>query len=236
MPTGFTKIETMRTWPIAFRTQNDFALIGIPARLGDGELYCSETFAAFPNLEEVVGEEWGGKVLSELLPANRPWAWWTRSEVIAKSGLRGSAAPTLLSITGLGQVLIKRLYFRRMSLAIVATQRSDQQALVREWAGLDTEHTPELIWSAPDGVDTWDVRFIIDWSRNRKLWQDPLPLIGRYAERLVMLFDGDIYCALSAAEGQSVLQRLGLLAAEWDLEVIPGPEDYAWVTGPIGSS
>ena len=52
------------------------------------------------------------------------------------------------------------------------------------------------------------------------------------AERVVTLFDQQIFCALHSDVAAPVITRLGELAARWKLSVIPGPSEYAWPAKP----
>ncbi len=80
----------IRTWPISVRAGEAATLIGIARRLGDGRPFQAERLG--PTLEEVAGPEWDQALLSTLLPIERAWAWWTRTEVVERTGLSLSTA------------------------------------------------------------------------------------------------------------------------------------------------
>jgi len=81
----------MRTWPISRTTRDGWTCLGIPDRLGTGALWTSADI--FPTLEEVGGDDWSAEVLAAILPGDRAWAWWTRSEVYRSTKLPTTSAP-----------------------------------------------------------------------------------------------------------------------------------------------
>lgn len=54
-----------------------------------------------PTLEEVAGPGWDQALLSTLLPVERAWAWWTRADVVERTGLSLSATGAVIAPTQL---------------------------------------------------------------------------------------------------------------------------------------
>jgi hypothetical protein len=226
------KTDTPRTWPIATLETSQFAFIGLPQRLGSGQLPTRETYDLFLPLEAVVGEDWLAQILAVLLPRTVAWAWWTPSRTKGLRQLALRAMPAVVSLRSLDHVVGRRWFWEGMTLAIVPPARTDAQNLVLDWAGIDTEHTPEFILAAPPSFETWDSRAISAWCRNPSAWKNPDSVATLPAERIIVLFDGDVYCALPTDRAPAVLQAVRDLAARWGLRVIPGPVELAWPTPP----
>lgn len=216
----------MDTWPVTLRTDGDRAWLGIPDRLGEGRPY--RLGDSFPTLEEIAGENWSAEVLAQLLPPDRAWAWWTRTEFYRLSGLPTMAAPAVVDLRKSADVVTHRLLLKRMTLAIIPPGRAREQDAVREYAGVDTEHEPDQIWTSPDGADTWDLQEIVGFCKNPAKWTDARSAAQQRAERIVVMFDNEICCASTAAAARLALQRIEALAATWRLRVIQGPDEYAW--------
>lgn len=109
----------------------------------------------------------------------------------------------------------------------LAYSRTDAQDLLRDWAGIDTEHTPEFVLAAPLS-ETWDSKAISAWCCDRAAWGNPDFVATIPAERIIVLFDGDVYCALPSDCVSAVFQEVRNLAAHWNPRVIPGPVELAW--------
>lgn len=224
------KIDGARTWPIATLETDRHTLIGLPQRLGDGVLPTRETYDLFPPLESVVGDDWLSRCLAVLLPRPAVWAWWAPSRREGPGWLAPAAMPAVIALKALDHTLSRRWFWRGMTLVIVPPKRADDQNLVLEWAGVDTEQAPEFIFTAPTSLESWNSKSISDWCLDRSAWRNPDSLAAIPAERIVVLFDGDAYCALLTEQAMSVRQDLSNLATRWGLRVIPGPAELAWPT------
>jgi hypothetical protein len=216
----------MDTWPITLITDRDRAVIGIPDRLGTGRLY--QPGDSFPTLEEIAGEDWSAEVLGELLPTDRAWAWWTRTEMVRLSGLSGGRAAAAINHRTLDHVVTHRLLLKGMTLAVVPAGHGREQNVVREYADVDTEQVPDHIWTSPDEPDTWQIDEIVAWCDDPAQWTDRASAARQPAERIVAMFDNQISCALATVGAQAAMARLETLARRWRLRLIAGPAEYAW--------
>src|SRR3954471_16301660 len=124
----------MRTWPISRTTRDGWTCLGIPDRLGTGAPGTSETF---PTLEEMAGDDWSAAVLAAILPVDRAWAWWTRSEVYRSTKLPTTSAPDEIDPGALDRVVARRMRLDGMTLAFVPARDSASQETVAHWAGSD---------------------------------------------------------------------------------------------------
>jgi hypothetical protein len=212
----------MDTWPISLRPAGPRTLIGIPDRLGDG---ASPWSSDSPSLEEIAGDAWCPQILARLLPPERTWAWWTRTEVLNQSRLPTARASHRIDLACLDAVATRRLLLQGMSLAVIPAGHSAEQEIVFQWANQDTEQTPDQLWTAPDGADVWDTDRIAAWCRDRRRWSD----LEQPAERIVIMFDGRLYGALPTAAAIAAFEGLRKLAEGWGLRVIEGRPEDAWI-------
>lgn len=222
-----------KSWPISRVDKDDVCLIGIPQRLGDGRRYSKDTFGSFPSLEKTVGENWESLILSRLLKKDRLLAWWTSNKVFKKSGLRSYHAdklPDRINISSPPKNLsIRRFPFRGNILVVMNASDDVVRGRISDWCGGDTEIEPEFIWSAPTTTDYWDIVQITDWCCSSARWPDPISLLPSYTRRIIALFDGDIYCALTQTDVGNVMSTLHGLADLWDISIISGPDEYSWI-------
>lgn len=219
-----------RNWPIARSEAGDFLLLGLPQCLGSGELPTRESCDRFPPLEAVAGADWLMCLLSVLLPRSLAWAWWAPSRAISLARLSPGAMPAAVPLRSLNRVVARSWFWRGVSLALVPPTRADAQSLVLEWAGVDTEHTPQFLLTAPAVLEVWDSEVIADWCRSRSAWGNPGSLASLPTERVITLFDGDVYAAIPASIAASALRAVSDLAGRWGLQVISGPVELAWPT------
>lgn len=224
------KIDGARTWPIATLETARHTLIGLPQRLGGGKLPTRETYDLFPPMEAIVGDNWLSQCLGILLPRPAAWVWWVPSRREGLTRLAPAAMPAVIALQTLDHILSRRWFRRGMTLAIVPPARVDAQNLVLEWAGVDTEQAPEFLFTAPASLGTWDSKSISDWCLDRSAWRDPDSLAAIPAERIAVLFDGDLYCAFPPDHATAVRQELQGLATRWGLRMISGPAELAWPT------
>jgi hypothetical protein len=137
------EVEAVRMWPIALRAFGHLALLGLPQRLGDGELPRRQDFDRFLPLEAVAGADWLEQILGLLLPRGLAWAWWlpTRSPVLRQ--LSPGPLPDAVNLRSLDHVQCKRWFWRGMSLALIPPRYTQAQDLLVQSAGADTEQMPE---------------------------------------------------------------------------------------------
>lgn len=212
----------MNTWPISVETRDGWTYMGIPDRLGTGRPY--QVNDSFRTLEEIGGDEWSAAILQQLLPPERAWAWWTRNEVYKSAHLPTNRAGDVVDPQALSHVVVRRLLLEQMTLAFVPSKDRASQETVAEWAGLDTEQVPDQIWTAPD-APRWNTDAIVSWCRDEDQWSDAKTVPHQPAERIIILFDQLIFCALPDRAAAPVIARLGELACRWMLSVIPGPNE-----------
>ena len=225
------KIEPTKTWPIAVRETGTRVLLGLPQRLGDGKPLRHETYDTFPSLEAVIGDSWLNRVLSTLLPADRAWAWWTRTGNGGLKQLSARRSASTLSVELAGEILVRRKFWRGMTLAVIPPNRSDAQGIALDWAGIDTDDKPEFIFAGPLGQATWDCADLEAWCLDRSAWREPAMIDELPAERVVVLFDGDVYCTCLPAQTAPTIHGVEALATSWGLSVIAGPIEMAWPDG-----
>jgi len=215
----------MNTWPISRTTRNGWTYLGIPDRLGSGGLWKSgETF---PTLEEVAGDDWSAAILRAILPDDRAWAWWTRSEVYRSTKLPTTSAPDDVDPGALDRVVARRRRLDGMTLAFVPARDSASQETVAHWAGSDVEKIPDHLWTGPDSAK-WASEAIVAWCGDAAQWSDPATAPHQPAERIVTLFDNQIFWAGAAPRAAVAFARLEELATRWGLSIVDGPLGYAW--------
>src|SRR5262245_18639673 len=131
----------MDTWPISRRQGPRWTCIGIPDRLGAGHLW--QASDAWPTLEEIAGEDWMEAVLRQVLPADRTWMWWTRSELYRQTKLPATKANKQVDLNGLADVVIRQFLVRRMTACFLPPVAVEPRGVLLRWAGTDTEQIPE---------------------------------------------------------------------------------------------
>jgi hypothetical protein len=146
--------------------------------------------------------------------ARRHWPHWV-------------ASPCRAALSG---ALCRRWFLHGVALAVVPPGRTALQDRVIEFAGFDTEQTPEFIWVAADDCAEWDPDVMARWCRDRSAWREPGSLAATGAERVVVMFDGQLHCWLPAAQAPALQRALQDLAQTWQLTVIDGPAELAWPT------
>ena len=214
----------MRTWPISRKTQHHWTYLGIPDRLGTGALW--KDADSFPTLEEMVAEDWSSAVLGAILPVDRAWAWWTRSEVYRSTKFPTTSAPDEVDPGTLDRVVARRMRLEGMTLAFVPPRDSVSQEKVAYWAGSDVEKIPDHLWTGPD-IGRWNTEAIVAWCRDAAQWSDPETAPHQLAERIVTLFDSRIFWAGPAPAAAVANARLEELATRWRLSIVEGPLEYA---------
>jgi hypothetical protein len=215
----------MDTWPISRTTRDGWTHLGIPDRLGTGGLWKNEE--TFPTLEEVAGADWSAAILGAILPADRTWAWWTRSEVYRSTMLPTTSAPDDVNPGALDRVVARRLRLTGMTLAFVPAGDSASQKTVANWAGSDVEKVPEHLWTGPD-IARWSSDAIVAWCRDTAQWSDRATVPHQPAERIVTLFDNQIFWAGPESVAAVAVAQLKELAPRWGLSIVDGPLEYAW--------
>jgi hypothetical protein len=104
-------------------------------------------------------------------------------------------------------------------LVIIPASQNSAQSVVLGWAGFDTEFQPDMIWTAPEALDVWDPEMIAAWCRSKDAWSDMKSVLPLPVERIVVMFDGDVYCAISANASKSVLETLREMADAWNIKL-----------------
>ena len=225
-----------QTWPIARSRLGSLCTFGIPERLGDGELYTATGVDRFPSLEEVAGDEWLERVLAALFDAGGFAAWWTTTAVLKKSGLsvRPSAPmPEMLDIGEAGNGLwIETWRWRGRALVVGDLGNEDTAAAVLSWCGGDTEFDTEFLIEAPSAHQSWNLGEVERWLTDRASWSRPELIVPDHARWVIGLHDGEVYCAVTEEDAPDLERSLSKLAADWGIDVIPGPDRYAWLPEP----
>jgi hypothetical protein len=201
-------------------------LLRIPDRVGDEKTYWDEHATT---LEELAGETWSGDVLAQLLRRERTWAWWTQTRVFDRTGLASEKAPADIDVTQLRSVQRRNLFWKNMTLVVIPPRETNAQDVVCKWAGLDTEQVPDAIWTAPDGLVTWDTERIVAWCQEKEAWSDPRSLSEQPAETILLLHDADIFCAMPSNMADAAWAALVALAERWGISVTTASPDFAWV-------
>ena len=217
----------MNTWPISIRRDADRVYLGIPDYLGAS--LSSPVLGTTPSLEEVAGEEWTADVLRVLLPADRVWAWCTQSSIYRRSGLPTTKAPPLIEPSRLASVVSRCRLFHPSILAFVPATVPGAQETVLKWAGVDTEQIPDHIWVSPAGDCQWTTDQILDWCEDPAQWTKLASVAQQPAERLLVLFDRQISCSLLSSAADTAWAGLVQLATRWQLSVVEGRAEAAWV-------
>jgi hypothetical protein len=215
----------MNTWPISRTTKGGWTYLGIPDRLGSGGLW--QPGDSFPTLEEVAGEGWSSSILSALLPAERAWAWWTRNDAYRSTKLPTTSAGDDIDLGELEQVVVRRMRLSGMSLAFVPARDLASQQIVTHWAGNDVEQIPDHIWTAPNAAQ-WSSDEIVAWCRDADQWSDRTTIPRQPAERIVTLFDNQVFCAVREEQAPQISSRIAGLASTWNVSIIDGPLEYTW--------
>ena len=216
-------------WPISVIERKGWTFIGMPECLEDGSV-CGCRHELFPCLEALVGANWRRDLLNVLLPKELVWAWWGHSrqsrDLRRLSGRR--PIPKRIPLRSFDVVFTQRAYFfTSMMLSIVPPVRMDAQAIVIYWAGWEGRE-PEFIWTAPNTRDLWDRDAILAWCKDESAWWTTSSVAATHAERVIALYEGEVYCAAPAVTANAVLEDLQLLARQWKVSLISGPDEDAW--------
>ena len=216
-------------WVISVRRTANIILVGIPDVLGG--FGCQPTSST--SLEVAVGEHWMELLLAALLPPAAVWGWWTRSSVFRSAQLAARRGlGDVASVRTLEAVMAKRLLLRGMTFALVPPLAELEQRRVLYWAGQDTEAVADLLFTPGPRVRQWCLPDIMR-DCHKETWRDaPAEWFPR-AERLIVIFDGSVYCAVASELETALLGKVCALAAEWKLTIAEGKADWAW---PNGSS
>ena len=209
------RTEARASWPIAVRSAGARALIGIPERLGDGSLPQPSTFGAFPTLEEIAGEDWRAEVIRVLAPDTAAWAWRTRAAVVKSSGIETLPMPPQVDLSKATKSLLRQRFLSRLALVIVPAGDKSAQQRVLEWTGIDTERDPDFILTARQDLGVWDPTPIERWCDQRGAWARADTLNDLPVDRAIVVFDGDLFCALGSADAEGALEGVRGLAATW---------------------
>lgn len=214
----------METWPISIAREGSRVFIGIPARLGRPH---STPAVENAHLEEQVGEEWLVELLLCLMPQDRAWAWWTGSEAFTQTKLSYGEAPSRVVPSSIDQVLRHNVALRHMTLSLIPAG-SEAQEQVLDRTGLDSEHVPDHLWTAPDRDDVWELEEIVSWCRHPKDWKSTSATAAQKAERIVTVFGDYVFCMVSQEAAEPLQQALTELAESWGLTVVEGKPEHAW--------
>ncbi len=217
---------TMDTWPISRRKGATWTCLGIPERLGDGRSW--QATDRWPTLEEVAGEDWTGSILQQLLPVDRTWMWWTRSDLYRQTNLPTTKAKSRVESQTLAEVVAHKFHLRGMTAAFFPPAKTEERRALLYWAGADTEPVPDHIRTARSTSVVWDVDQIAGWCADRDRWSNPDALPTEVVGRAVTMFDGQIWCAVPPDEVDEAMRGLTHLATQWGLRIISGPLAYAW--------
>lgn len=196
--------------------------------MGDGNLYSSSaSFGTFPCLEAIGWESFREDVLAVFLD-NGCLFWWTTTEVLKKSALPGKKEfrlPKKVSPNLLKGILKSRcLPFQSRAWAIVTQEARD---ILFSWAGYDSDLPADAIILAPKKQKSWDMTIIESWVKDKTLWALPEKIVPKYARRLVIISDGDIFCVIPAKEKKKFVLNLERLAVAHGLKIIQGPCQYS---------
>lgn len=216
----------MDTWPISQKQGTQWTCFGIPERLGDGRVW--KAADAWPTLEEIAGEDWTGSILQQLLPVDRTWMWWTRSELYRQAKIPTAKASDRFESQALTKVAARKFHLRGMTASFLPPTAVEARGALLYWAGADTEPIPDHIWAARSPSVTWDVDQIAGWCAHRDRWSDPETLPTDVVGRAVTMFDGQISCAVPTIEVEAAMRALSHLATQWRLRIISGHPEYAW--------
>jgi len=69
----------------------------------------------------------------------------------------------------------------------------------------------------------------MDWCEDPAPWTNLASVAQQPAERLLILFDRQISCSLPSSAADAALSGLAQLAVRWNLSVVEGRADGAWV-------
>lgn len=223
-------MRTERRWPLACRRLPGRALIGVSQRLGSGAPPTADDIARDPPLEALAGPDWSTRVLELLLPTDSAWACWVPSNSPALRQLAPAPMPRQACLAAGAEVSARRQFWRGTTLVVVPPGRTEAQARVLEWAGRDTEAVPEFVWAAAAGQVDWDPGPFIRWCADRSAWRDLSTLAALGGRRVIVLFDGDIYCAAPEADADALLAALHGQASRWGATPVAADESLAWPT------
>lgn len=224
------RTEGERRWPLASRRLDACVLIGVSQRLGAGTPPTAQDIARDPPLEALAGPDWSAAVLAQLLPRDSAWAWWMPTNSPALQQLAPSRMPQPVPIGAGAAVSGRRHFWRGTTLVVVPPDRADAQGQLLSWAGHDTEAVPEFIWAAAAGLALWDPTPFDRWCTDPRAWRDPATLAALGGRRVIVLFDGDIYCAAPQADEELLLASLHELASRWGLAPVAADASLAWPT------
>jgi len=129
----------------------------------------------------------------------------------------------------LDAVVSRSRLFHPSTLAFVPANVPSAQEAVLQWADADTEQIPDHIWVASAAGRQWNTDEIMDWCEDPARWTNLASVAQQPAERLLIPFDRQISCSLPSFAADAALSGLAQLAVRWNLSVVEGRADGAWV-------
>lgn len=223
------KTEAPCVWPVSVRSQSGLTLIGLPQQLAPaGEDGRGQATGSGLPLEAMAGVDWTCRLLACLLPASLSWAWWTTSGVRGMKQIRARSLPDRLVHPFDAHVCVRRKFWQRRSLWFLPARQPALRQLALEWAGIDTEQAPEFLMTIPEEAQSWDAATVLAWCQRPEDWLQPSGICDLPIERLIVLFDGAVHCALPPAQFAAAWRQVRQLAAEWDVQMLPGAPEQAW--------
>lgn len=114
-----------------------------------------------------------------------------------------------------------------MTLAMIPPAAACQQPVL-EWAGKNTEQIADLLWTAAGPDREWRTGELVASCLNGTFRESPRVALGQVAERVLVLHESYVRCALSPSAADVAQEKLRTLAGEWGIDLAPDPAEATW--------
>jgi len=219
-------------WTIFFSEQKNLCTLRIPARLDNA--IENNNSKEFLHLDEMGLEFWEYEILHALVSVERSSCVCTTAYTWKKSRLSSSFKKTKFFNNNekFSDKKISWHYFswwQRVLVTIPALSGSNPDAILK-WVGWDTEELPDMLFISEDKKACWDTKLLKTWCKDKNLWWNhPDNIIPNYAERLILMYYGDMYIAVKKEIVDDIFKAVKSVFAKWNINIIKTKEEFAWL-------
>jgi hypothetical protein len=172
--------------------------------------------------EVVLGDDYGARVLDRVLGRESWWLWWTERALLARLERRATGVRRLRHLPESqperlatsadapragAPAWIARGMFRTFGAALLPPGSPLQAAVLEAGASLYSEVDPNF-WIGLSPSARWSPRALEDWCAAAAPASLSLEPFAQGAERVCMIYDGDISIGMPESEAPAVLGAL----------------------------
>jgi hypothetical protein len=162
--------------------------------------------------EVVLGDDYGARLLERVLSREAWWLWWTESRVLARVERQWPDVHQARHLPderpqGAEAPAIARGMFRPFGAALLPPRTALQDTVLGEGASQYSEHDPNFVLGLSPRA-AWAPRWLERWCAGAKPGALALEPLAHGAERVCMLWNGDIFVGLPAADADAVLSAV----------------------------